>query len=391
MKRPNRSEYLIFGAPAFGPEVIDEVVETIKSGWWGTGPRVARFQEMFRQYTGAKYALATNSGTAALHLALQASGIGPGDEVITTTLTFCATVNAIIHTGAKPVLVDVNRETQNIDPVKIRQAVTPKTKAIVPVHLGGRPCDMDAIQQIADECELLIIEDAAHAVEAVYKGRKIGSIGHLTVFSFYVTKNLAMGEGGMVTTDSEQWADSMKVNSLHGLSKDAWKRYSDDGFKHYYVTSAGFKYNMMDIQAAIGIQQFNKLEKYAERRREIWEIYRRAFADLPVICPAEPEPDTVHARHLFTLLIDKDKCGLDRDTFQNELHEMNIGSGIHFIAVHLHPYYRETYGYRRGDFPQAEYISDRTISLPFSPKLTDGDVEDVIDAVKYLVNDKVRN
>jgi dTDP-4-amino-4,6-dideoxygalactose transaminase len=228
----------------------------------------------------------------------------------------------------------------------------------------------------------VVIEDAAHAIEARYHGKKVGDIGDLTCFSFYVTKNIVTGEGGMVTTDREEYADKIKMYGLHGLSKDAWKRYSDEGYKHYEVVFPGFKYNMMDIQAAIGIEQMKRVDKYLARRNEIWARYDDSFADLPVTRPAPPEPDTVHARHLYTLLLDIDKLKISRDEFQERLFKMDIGAGIHFIAAHLHTYYRETFGYKRGDFPNAEWISDRTISLPLSAKLTDEDVEDVIEAVK---------
>jgi dTDP-4-amino-4,6-dideoxygalactose transaminase len=364
---------------------ISEVAATLRSGWLGTGPRVSHFEEVFRQYTRAQFAMALNSCTAGLHLSMVVAGVGPGDEVITSPMTFCSTANAIIHAGGKPVFVDVDRRTMNIDPNRIEKAITPRTKALVPVHLAGRPCEMDAIMEIARRRNLMVIEDAAHAIEAWYHGKKIGSIGDLTCFSFYVTKNIVTGEGGMVTTNREEFADKIKMYGLHGLSRDAWKRYSDEGYTHYEVIFPGFKYNMMDIQAAIGIEQMKRVEKYYFRRTEIWKRYDEAFADLPVVTPAPPEPDTVHARHLYTLLVDISKIKMSRDTFQQRLYELNIGTGVHFIAVHLHKYYRETFGFRRGDFPNAEWISDRTISLPLSAKLTDEDVEDAIAAVHSIL------
>ncbi|MFZ5518902.1 MAG: DegT/DnrJ/EryC1/StrS family aminotransferase [Candidatus Zhuqueibacterota bacterium] len=380
-----RNDYLVFGSPIINDEEIEEVVDSLKSCWLGTGPKVARFEEKFRSYIGSDYALAVNSCTAGLHLSLTVAGVGPGDEVITTAMTFAATVNAITHTGATPVLVDVDRNTGLIDPERIREAITPQTKAIVPVHLYGRPCNMDDIMAIAGEHNLIVIEDAAHAIETVYKGRKIGTIGHMAAFSFYVTKNITTGEGGMVTTNDPEFADKIKVYALHGMSKDAWKRFSDEGYKHYQVVAPGFKYNMMDIQAAIGIHQMDHLGSWLLRRNEIWQRYNEAFVDLPVTLPAGDEPDTVHARHLYTLLIDEERAGISRDEFMNQLHKHNIGSGVHYLGVHLHPYYRDRFGYEPSDFPNATYLSERTVSIPLSPKLQDSDVDYIIGVVRNIL------
>lgn len=384
--KPVREMFLIFGSPLIGKEEINEVVKSLKTGWIGTGPKVAKFENLIKDYTGAKYALAVNSATAGLHLSLVVSGIGRGDEVITTPMTFCASANVIEHVGGKPVFVDVDVKTMNIDPEKIEKKITRKTKAILPVHMGGRPADMSKILKIAKKYKLKIIEDAAHAIGASYKGKKIGNIGDLTAFSFYVTKNLATGEGGMVTTNNKKYADLIKVYALHGMSQDAWKRYSDEGFKHYMVEVPGYKYNMMDIQAALGIHQFYRFELMQKRRKEIWEIYNQAFKDLPLIIPADIEPETEHALHLYTVLVDIDKLKASRDDIQNALHAENIGVGIHFTSLHLHNFYRNKYSYVKGDFPNTEFISDRTISLPFSAKLTDKDVQDVIKAVKKVLN-----
>ena len=383
---PIRDDFLVFGSPLIGQEEIDEVVDSLRSGWLGTGPKVARFEEMFRQYIGAEYAMALNSCTAALHLSMLAAGIGPGDEVITTAMTFCATVNTIIHTGATPVPVDCDRQTQLIDPQRIEDALTARTRAIVPVHLHGRPVDMEAIEDIAQRHNLIVIEDAAHAIEAAYKGRKIGKIGHLTCFSFYVTKNVVTGEGGMVTTNNPDFADKIKVYALHGMSKDAWKRFSDEGYRHYQVIFPGYKYNMMDLQAAIGIHQLQRVTAWLERRNEIWQRYNHAFRDLPVGLPAPDEPDTVHARHMYTLSIDQQRCGITRDQFMQRLYERNIGTGVHYVGVHLHPYYRDRFGYRPEDYPNTTWISERTVSIPLSPKLCDDDVEDVIQAVNFVLS-----
>lgn len=389
--KPSRESFLIFGSPLIGKEEINEVVNSLKTGWIGTGPKVAKFESLIRDYTGSKYALALNSATAGLHLSLIVSGIGMGDEVITSPMTFCASANVIEHVGGKPVFVDVDLKTMNIDPDKIEREITKKTKAILPVHMAGRPCDMSKILKIAKKYKLKVIEDAAHALGAQYKGKKIGNVGNLTVFSFYVTKNLITGEGGMVTTNDQKLAELIKIYALHGMSKDAWKRYSDEGFKHYTVEVPGYKYNMMDLQAAIGIHQFHKFPAMQKRRQEIWKIYNQAFKGLPITTPPEPEPNTTHAFHLYTILVDKKSLKTGRDIIQNALHAENIGIGIHFTAVHFYNYYKYKYKYKRGDFPNAEFISDRTISLPFSAKLTNKDISDVIKAVKKVLNYYLHN
>ena len=383
MEKVARDKFLVFGAPFIGEEEIDEVVDTLRSGWLGTGPKVARFEELFRQYVGAEHAIAVNSCTAGLHLSMVVSGLRSGDEVITTPMTCCATVNSIVHAGATPVLVDCDRHTLLIDPQRIQDAITSRTRAIVPVHLCGRPCDMDAILNIAARHNLIVIEDAAHAIETTYRGRKVGAISPLTVFSFYVTKNVVTGEGGMVTTNDPKVAEKLRLYSLHGMSKDAWKRFSDSGYKHYQVVVPGFKYNMMDLQAAIGIHQLARVEAALQRRNEIWQRYNQAFAELPVTVPASDEPHTLHARHLYTLMIDKARCGVSRDEFLERLHSQDIGAGVHYVGVHQQPYYQTRFGYRPEDFPNATWISDRTVSIPLSPKLTDEDVEDVIEAVRF--------
>ena len=382
--RLRRKDFLMFGSPRIEEPEIEEMVSTLRSGWIGTGPKVGQFEEMFRRYIGSQYAIALNSCTAALHLAMIVAGIGTGDEVITTPMTFCATANAIIHTGAKPVFVDVKKDTMNIDPHFIERAITPRTKAILPVHFAGRPCEMDEIVEMAQRHPLLIIEDAAHCIEGMYHGKKIGAIGDSTCFSFYVTKNIMTGEGGMVTTNREDWADKIKMYGLHGMSKDAWKRYADEGFKHYQVIFPGFKYNMTDMQASLGIHQLSRVESYYRRREEIWKRYDQAFQGLPFSTPLPPEDGTLHANHLYTILLNLDRIKISRDTFQQALYEENIGTGIHYISLHLHEFYRKTYGYQFDDFPNAKYISERTLSLPLSAKLTDQDMDDVIHAVKRI-------
>lgn len=381
----DQPQYIVFGAPSIGEVEISEVVQSMRSGWLGTGPKVARFEKLIAEYIGAPEAIAVNSCTAALHLSLLASGIGPGDEVITTPLTFCATANAIIHTGATPVFVDCDRRTGLLDPELIDAAVTDRTRAVLPVHLTGRPCDLDAIADVARKHGLLVIEDAAHALEAQWRGRKVGAISPLTCFSFYVTKNLTTGEGGMVTTHDRELAARIRTLALHGLSRDAWKRFSDDGYRHYEVIAAGFKYNMMDLQAAIGLAQVPKLQESLSRREEIWRVYDEAFADLPVETPAPPDPDSVHARHLYTLHIDAEDSGISRDAFMHALHRKGIGTGVHYVGVHLHAYYRERFGWQPQDFPNATWISDRTVSLPLGPGLTDAQVERIVTAVRDVL------
>jgi dTDP-4-amino-4,6-dideoxygalactose transaminase len=380
-----RKKFLIFGSPEIEQEEIDEIVDSLKSGWISTGPKVAKFETIFKEYIGSKHALALNSCTAGLHLSMIVAGLKPGDEVITTPMTFGATANSIIHTGAKPVFVDISLPDMNIDPDRIEEKITSQTKAILPVHIAGRPCQMEKIKYIAQKHNLLLIEDAAHALEATYHGQKIGTIGDLTVFSFYVTKNLVTGEGGMITTDNDTYAEKIQIYALHGMSKGAWKRYSDKGFKHYHIIYPGFKYNMMDLQAALGIHQLQRIEKYLMRREQIWQRYDDTFKHLTLETPSPPEENTRHARHLYNILIKLEELKADRDTIQQALYEENIGTGIHFISLHLHPYYQKTFGYKRDDFPNATYVSDRTISLPLSAKLTDEDVNDVIKTVTKVL------
>ncbi|MEW4453370.1 DegT/DnrJ/EryC1/StrS aminotransferase family protein [Bremerella sp. JC817] len=375
------SDYIVFGQPILGDEEIAEVTDALRSCWIGTGPRTARFEDQFADYVGARHAVAVNSCTAALHLSLLASGVGPGDEVITTPLTFASTANVILHAGAMPVFVDVDRETMNIDPSQIEAAITQNTKAILPVHFGGRPCEMEAIGAIADRFGLKVIEDAAHCIEGRYQEQKIGSISPLTCFSFYVTKNMTTAEGGMIATNDEQLATTLKMHALHGLSRDAWRRFSDDGYQHYEVVYPGFKYNMTDLQAALGLCQLPKLEQWLRRREEIWQQYDEAFAELPCWVPSPAASETRHARHLYTLLLDIDQLGKSRDQVMQELHELGIGVGVHYRAVHLHQYYRERYGYEADQFPNANWISQRTISLPLSAKLTADQVDRIISAM----------
>lgn len=379
-----RKDFLVFGSPAIEEEEIQEVVDSLRSGWLGTGPKVALFESEFAKYKGVDKSLvaAVNSCTSALHLSMIAAGIGPGNEVIVPTLTFCATVNAIIHAGATPVLADVDPHTMNIDPKDIESRITPKTRAIIPVHFAGRPCDMDAIIQIARQHNLKVIEDCAHAIEGEYKGKKAGTFGDFGCFSFYVTKNVVTGEGGMVLAQNEKDIERIKRLALHGMSADAWHRFSDKGYKHYKVIECGFKYNMMDLQAAIGIHQLKRVEKNWERRQEVWNSYQEAFSGLPVTRPAEPEPHTRHAYHLYTLLIDEERSGIGRDSFLDEMTIRNIGVGVHYLSIPEHPFYQEKFGWRPDDYPNAKHIGRQTVTLPLSAKLSNEDTKDVIKAVE---------
>jgi len=376
-----RDTFLVFGAPAIEDAEIEEVVASIKTGWLGTGPKVAQFERDFAAYKGANYSAALNSCTAALHLSILAAGIKPGDEVITTPMTFCATVNAIIHAGATPVLADIDSLTMNIDPLEVETKITARTRAIMPVHFAGRPCNMDALMNIADRHNLKVIEDCAHAIETRYKGRMAGTIGDFGCFSFYVTKNIITGEGGMVLAQREEDIARIKMLGLHGMSKDAWMRFSDEGYKHYQVVECGFKYNMMDLQGAIGIHQLTRVESYWKRRLAIWERYNEAFAGLPVTLPAPPEPDTRHAFHLYSIQIDEKRTGLKRDAFLDAMTARNIGVGVHYLSIPEHPYYQVNYGWKPEEYPRAMLIGRQTVSLPISAKLTDTDVTDVIQAV----------
>ncbi len=380
-----RNRYLVFGQPVIEEPEIAEVVASLRAAWPGTGPKVAQFERQMAAYKGSPHAVAVSSCTAGLHLACVALGIGPGDEVIVPAMTFAATINCVVHAGATPVLVDVEPDTFNIDPHEVRRAVSGRTKAIIPVHFAGRPCDMESLAAVARENGLKIIEDCAHAIETEYHGRKAGTIGDCGVLSFYATKNLVTGEGGMVLTGNAEIASRVKILALHGMSHDAWRRFTDDGYKHYEVVEIGFKYNMMDLQAALGIHQIERVEAYWQRRLEIWTRYDAAFADLPVSRPAPFGKGVRHGLHLYTLLIDDARSPVRRDDFIVALHRRNIGVGVHYRAIPAHPVYQARFGWRPEDFPVSTEIGQRTVSLPLSAKLTEDDVEDVINAVRDVL------
>jgi len=393
-----RSEFLPFALPSIGEEEIAEVIDTLKSGWVTTGPKVKRFEEQFAEYVQTKNALAVNSCTAGLHTALAASGVGPADEVILPTFTFCATANVVVHLGAKPVLVDIGEDLEiSID--AIEAAITARTKAIMPVHYAGQACDLDAIYSLAAKHSLIVIEDAAHAVGTTYKGLAIGSdalsslhseVRRATAFSFYANKNMTTGEGGMITTEDDELAKEMRVLSLHGMSKDAWKRYSNSGSWFYEVVSAGFKNNMTDIAAALGIHQLRRLDGFIEARQRYASMYDAAFADLDIVKTPIRHSDRNHVFHLYPIRLNLESLKIDRGQFIDELKNMNIGTSVHFIPVHLHPFYAETFGYQRGDLPTAENVYDRILSLPLYPSMSEQDVFDVIESVHHLASTQRR-
>ncbi|MFN8549393.1 MAG: DegT/DnrJ/EryC1/StrS family aminotransferase [Candidatus Eisenbacteria bacterium] len=365
---------------------IDEVVATLKSSWIGTGPKVARFEEDFRNYVGAKHAAALYSCTAGLHLAMIALGVKPGDEVIVPSMTFVATANSVIHVGATPILVDCEPGTMLIDPKAVERAITEKTRVIVPVHFAGRPADMTALRALARPRGIKILEDAAHAIETIHQGEKVGRIGDATAFSFYVTKNVITGEGGMVTTEDDEVASWIKVAGLHGMSKDAWKRYSDSGYRHYEVVFPGFKYNMMDLQASLGLHQLKRVEENWEKRRRLWDRYLAELKDLPLDLPPPVRSGDRHAYHLFIVEVQTEKLRMTRDEVMMALHRENIGTGIHYRAVHVHPYYRDRFGLTADDLPVSDRISERTLSLPFSTRLSEEDIADTFFALRKVLN-----
>ena len=383
-------DFIPFHAPDIGDDEISSVVETLRSGWLTTGPKVKRFEEDFSKYLGCSHAVAANSCTAALHLALDAIGVKEGDEVIIPTLTFAATAEVVLYFKATPVLVDCERDTLNLDPSHLEAAITSKTKAIVPVHFGGQPCDMSRILEIARSYRLNVIEDAAHALPASYQRKKVGTLSDITCFSFYATKTITTGEGGMATTENSEWAKRMRMMSLHGISHDAWKRYTKEGSWYYEILNPGFKYNLTDIAAAIGIEQLKKCDAYCESRKRIALIYDSCFADLPEIQTPVCRSNVEHAWHLYVIQLNLERLKLTRNQFIEALRDEGIGTSVHFIPLHLHPYYRDKFGYKPSDFPNASSAFERIISLPIYPKMTETNVEAVISAVRTVVREAQR-
>lgn len=379
-----RSAFLPFALPDTDTTEIEAVAETIRTGWITTGPKTKQFEAAFAVKVGAPHAIAVNSCTAAIHLALEAIGLQAGDEVLTTPYTFAATAEVIRYFNARPVFVDVVPDTLNLDPTCVEAAITSRTRVIMPVHIAGLPADMDAILAVARRHNLRVIEDAAHAFPSEYHGRMIGNIGDITCFSFYATKTITTGEGGMLTTANAAWAEHCRVMSLHGISKDAWKRYTAEGSWYYEIIAPGYKYNMTDVAAAMGLAQLAKAETMWQKRKAIAARFNQAFGPVPKLQIPPDRTDCRHAWYLYVLRLNLDRLTIGRDRFIEELKQRNIGVSVHFIPLHIHPYYRETYGYKPEDFPVAyrEYL--REISLPIYSKMSDQDVQDVINAVTEI-------
>ena len=373
-----------FHKPFIAEEEISEVVDTLKSGWITMGPKTIRFEQQFAGYISSEYAIAVNSGTAALHLAVKVIDLNPGDEVIIPTTTFTATGEVVCYGNAVPVIVDVDKETHNISVAAIEKAVTPRTKAIIPVHIAGQPCDMDEIIHLARAHRLFVIEDAAHAIPAWYRKRRIGTIADITCFSFYSTKPLTTGEGGMVTTEKEDWAERVRTLRLHGITKDAWRRYSKGGSWYYEVIEPGFKYNMTDLQASLGIAQLKKVDWLWEKRKEIARRYTEAFTSTGGVIPPYVKADRESAWHLYVIKLRLEALTIDRDGFIEKLRERGIETSVHFIPLHRHPFYKNTYGLTPEAFPNAEWVYERSISLPIFPGMTDQEVNYVIEQVADL-------
>jgi dTDP-4-amino-4,6-dideoxygalactose transaminase len=382
-------EFLPFSRPSISREAINEVVACLESGWITTGPRVKKFEEELKRYFNAPHALALSSATAGLHLALLALELKPGDEVITTPMTFAATLNTIVLAGGRPVLVDVEPDTYNMDVSKLAQAITKRARAIMPVHFAGLPVDLDPLYELADKHGLRVIEDAAHAIGTEYKGKRIGAFGDTQVFSFHPNKNMTTGEGGCVVTRDDKLADKIALLRFHGMDREAWNRFGKSGSQHYEIVLPGFKYNMMDIQAALGLHQLPALDGFIKRRTELALRYQKLLAGWPQWTrPGTPEFAHRHAWHLYTPLINPAAAGMDRDGFMQGMKQRNIGTGLHYRAAHLYPYYREHYGFKPGDFPNAESISDRIVSLPLFPGMRDADQDRAIAAMADLFGRK---
>jgi dTDP-4-amino-4,6-dideoxygalactose transaminase len=384
-EKPMQQAFLPFAMPDIGEAEAESVVETLRSGWLTTGPKAHRFEADFAEYVGCQHAVAVNSATAALHLALSAVGLEEGDEVLVPTMTFAATAEVVLYFKARPVLVDCRPETLNLDPDQLEKAITARTKAIMPVHIAGQACDMDRILEIASDYDLRVIEDAAHALPARYREKMIGTLGDITCFSFYATKTITTGEGGMAVTENPEWADRMRIMGLHGISKDAWKRYTAEGSWYYEILYPGFKYNLTDIAAAIGIEQLKKCTHFWQVRQRYAMLYNEGFQDVPAIITPYVAPEVQHAWHLYVIQLDLERLRIGRNEFIALLKQEGIGTSVHFIPLHLHPYYRDTFGYGPADFPHASFAFERIVSLPIYPKMTDADVQRVIDTVRGLV------
>jgi dTDP-4-amino-4,6-dideoxygalactose transaminase len=372
-------DFLMFNRPNIGTAEEEAVLEVLRSGWLTTGPRTKALEKRFAAFRGCSHAVGVNSCTAGLHLCLLCLGVGPGDEVVTSPITFASTANVIVHCGATPVFCDVQDDTLNMDPAALGRAVTPRTRAIIAVHFAGHPCDMDEIGSVAARHGIPVIEDAAHAVEAEYRGQPTGSLAAAAAFSFYATKNVTCGEGGMLTTDDEELAARAGLLALHGISRDAWKRYGEEGYRHWDVVAPGFKYNMFDLQAALVDAQLDKVDAFWERRKQLVEAYDEAFADCDAVRPLERRGYVKASYHLYVIRL-TDAARLTRDEFMSRVQARGIGLGVHFRAVHLHRYYRETYGFLPGMLPVSEAAGDSVVSLPLHPGLRDDELQRVVRA-----------
>ncbi len=381
---PVRASFLPVALPWIGEREKQLVLESLESGWITTGPKSELLAQRIAGLSGARHSVVVNSATGALHLALEALGLGPGDEVITSAYTFVATVNVIEHVRATTVLADVEPDTLNLDPAAVEAAITPRTKAILTVDYGGHPCEYDRLQALADRHGLVIVDDAAHALGARYRGRPVGTLADVTAFSFYATKNLSTGEGGAAVTDDEAVAERIRLLSLHGMSRDAWKRYSDTGSWYYEVVAPGWKYNLSDVLAAIGVGQFERFEEFQRRRRELVARMSAGLADVPEVRLPIERPEVEHAWHLFPIALDLERLSIDRARFIKELRAENIGTSVHFIPIHFHPHFRDSLGLREGAFPVAENAYRRAITLPLFPRMSDRDADDVVEAVRRV-------
>lgn len=384
-----RQTFLPYNQPDVGEEEIEAVAAAIRSRWLTRGPLTERFEHHLSSYLDGVRVVAVNSCTAGLYLALMAAGIGPGDEVITTPYTFAASVNVIVHVGATPVLVDIDPKTGNIDPGAVEAAIGERTRAILPVHFAGHPADLDAMNRMRDHHGLTIIEDAAHAIGARHRGRRVGTHGNLTAFSFYATKNLTTGEGGALVVPDPEMAEHVRLLSLHGMSRHAWNRYSEAGSWHYDVVAAGFKFNMTDVDAAMGLVQLRRLDAMQERRRQIAARLHQGLEGLPLTLPTVA-PEAEHAWHLYPVRLHLEAIHGTRGDVVEELKTKNIGTSVHFIPIHLHSYYQNRYGWQSGQFPRAEAYYQSEISLPLYPTMSDGDVDDVVEAVRDVLLHRLR-
>ncbi len=383
---PIRKEFLPYGKQSLDKREINEVIDTLKSDWITTGPKMRLFEEKFRNYIGSKYAIAVNSGTAALHISTSAIDINPSDEVITSPLTFVASANCIVYRGGTPIFADIKRDTYNIDPEEIKKRITPNTKAIIPVHFAGQPCEMDEIFEIAEENGLYVIEDAAHAIDAEYKGEKIGNLSDLTIFSFHPVKNITTAEGGMVTTNNDELYEKLLMYRTHGISKDAVKRFGKSGGFYYDMQYLGYRYNLSELHAALGIHQLDKLNSFQKRRRKIVEMYNNELPKIEGIHIPFKKEDVKHSWHIYVIQLNLESLKVDRDQIFKALRAENIGVNVHYIPVHYHSYYKEKFNLSKGILPNVEWIFPRILTIPLHHSMTNKDVEDVINALKRVLN-----